>query len=327
MAVNFWDTVILFFVAAIVSYLINPLPKYISKKTKIPRTVSTLLVVILLLILFIIVMFITIPAAANQIASLVQDISGEAGDFDELVSGITERLERMNIPESIIAYAAELLSQIDVFLTSIFTQVLTWLVNISLGIFDFIMLVILAIYFMLDGEKLKDTLIDGLPGRYGIIIRNICKTSDQLTKKYIKSRIMISLGMGIVTYIGFTIMGIKHALLFAVMSFIFDFVPYFGSLAAGAIESIYALIVGGVPFAVGVLIFVLIVQQLEGNVVAPRVQGAATGIHPIVIIFSLLCCNELFGPAGMLISTPLAAIIKTVFKEVYTFIISDDGEV
>ena len=72
-------------------------------------------------------------------------------------------------------------------------------------------------------------------------------------------------------------------------------------------------------------VFVIVVQQIEGNVVAPKIQGNATGIHPIVIMFALLACNQIWGPLGMLISTPIAIIFKTLFSEVHRYLVSDGG--
>ena len=131
-------------------------------------------------------------------------------------------------------------------------------------------------------------------------------------------------GQTYVAYIGLLIMGIKYALLFALMSFVLDFIPYFGSLLAGVIEIFYALLTGSLGLAVAVAIFVLVVQQLEGNIAAPKIQGDATGIHPITIMFALLACNVLWGPLGMLISTPIAIIVKAILSEVHNFLVSDD---
>jgi predicted PurR-regulated permease PerM len=130
--------------------------------------------------------------------------------------------------------------------------------------------------------------------------------------------------MGVVTYIGLSIIGVPYAALFAALSFVLDFVPYFGSTIAGIIEAIVATMTGGIGLGITVAIFVLIVQQIEGNIVAPKVQGDATGLHPVTVMFALLACNRIWGPMGMLISTPVAAVVKIVVREMYNYLI--DGE-
>ena len=73
-----------------------------------------------------------------------------------------------------------------------------------------------------------------------------------------------------------------------------------------------------------VTVFVIIVQQIEGNIISPKVQGDAAGIHPITVMFALLVCNQIWGTIGMLISTPVAAVVKLVIREMYSYVISPD---
>ena len=108
------------------------------------------------------------------------------------------------------------------------------------------------------------------------------------------------------------------------MSFVLDFVPYFGSILAGVLEAFFALITLGLGPAIAVGVFVLVVQQIEGNVVIPKIQGDQAGIHPITVMFAILASSELWGPAGMLIAVPIAAILKIVVTEVYYYIVTPD---
>ena len=89
------------------------------------------------------------------------------------------------------------------------------------------------------------------------------------------------------------------------------------------VEGVFALITGGLSLAIKVAVIVIVVQQIEGNVVAPKVQSDAVNIHPLGVMFALLACSELWGPVGMLISTPVAVVFKTVIREIYNYILGD----
>ena len=132
--------------------------------------------------------------------------------------------------------------------------------------------------------------------------------------------------MAVCTYIGLSVIGVHYALLFAVLSFVLDFIPYFGSIIAGVVEGFFALVTMGVGKALIVVIFVIVVQQIEGNVVVPKVQGDLAGIHPITVMFAILASNEIWGPVGMLISVPIAAIVKIIVREVYLYVVSPDDD-
>ena len=165
--------------------------------------------------------------------------------------------------------------------------------------------------------------VSALPQRAATRVSRVLYESNRYTWKYLGTRVLISLGMAITSYIGFSIIGLRYALLFAILAFVMDFIPYFGSIIAGVVDSVFALITGGVGLAVKVLIFVLIVQQIEGNVVAPKLQGKSVDLHPIWVMFALLACSESWGLIGMLISTPVAAVVKTALRELYYYMIGD----
>ncbi len=321
---SFWDTVLMFCGAAIMAYLLNPMARFISKKTKMRHGFAVAIVLLLFLIVLALLLSFTLPFVISQVSGIVKDITDYAASFDELVEKGTQYLSDLGLPSTAIDAAKSIISRGDSFLASLFTYILSGLVNFSAGMFDFVVIAILIIYFMLDGKKLVDAAVNTLPATMGKSVRRVMYTSNELTRRYIKSRVLISAGMGVVTYIGLSIMGIRYALLFAVLSFVMDFIPYFGSIIAGAIEAVYALVVGGIGLAVTVLVFVLVVQQIEGNIIAPKIQGDVTGIHPITVMFALLACNQLFGAVGMLISTPVAAVVKTIFAEAYQYVVRQD---
>lgn len=324
MVFSFWDLLMEFLTAGILAYLLNPLAKHLSKKTKMKHGVAVAIVLLLTLGILAILLSRLIPLAAEQISGLVKDISGYAANYNELVNRAVDYLQALRLPEPVLEKAQELLGKSDTYLVSALTAVGTWLLNFSLGLVDVMVVFIVTIYFMLDGTKLVRGLVNCLPMRMALRVSSVLTEADGLIWKYLKARVIVSGGMGLVTYIGLLIIGVPYAALFAVLSFILDFIPYFGSIIAAIVEGVVALITGGLSKGITVLIFVLVVQQIEGNVVAPKVQGDATGLHPITVMFALLACNQVWGPVGMLISTPVAAVMKVVFKELYRYLV--DGE-
>ena len=322
---SFWDICLTFFGAMIVAYLLGPPARFIARKLKIRHGFAVALVMTIFIAAVILLISMSVPYVIGQISALVRDISAYAGSFDRLIQAASDYLGALSLPEPVLDTLVSFVSNIDTFILGLFTSVLQGLVNLSMGLLDLVVVVILIIYFMLDGGKLMAAFMGSLPRRLREIVARITHASNLMTRRYIKSNILLALGMATVTYIGFTIIGIRYAFLFAVLSFVLNFVPYFGSFIAAVIEIIYTLIVLGPAKALIVAIFVLAIQQIEGNVIAPRVHGNAVGIHPVAVMFALLACSKLFGPAGMLISTPVAAMVKVIFQEAYRFVVQPDG--
>lgn len=323
---TFWDTLLTFLFSAVVAYLLNPLVKLVMKKADCkrgPAVAVTLAIVITILSLLI---SLTLPYLIQQISGLIQDLQTYANNFDDLVFSVMRYLRHLHVPEEVIQSAADLIAQSDTYILSFALNLLTSMVNLSLQIFDLVVIIIVMVYFMLDGPKLIQDLIGFLPAVIGDKVAHIFSEANQIGKKYIKSRFKISGCMATAIFIGLKCFGIQYAFVFAIMSFCLDFIPYFGSIIGSIIEIFYALITGGISFAAGVAVYVLIVQQIEGNILAPKIEGNATGIHPITVLFSLLAVNQIFGPLGMLISTPLAAILKIIFGELFHYVVAPDDE-
>lgn len=321
---RFWDVVMLFFIAAIIAYLLGPIVKLLTFGGKLPRGLAVAVTALLVVGLLVWGMFLLVPYLAGQIAGVVNDLTAYAGSFDQLLNRANELLSSWHLPQPVLDWATGLLSKSDTYLLKAAQALLNWLVNATSSVMDIVVVMILIIYFMLDGSKLIRTGLRLLPERVRLRATRVVDESNRYTWKYLGTKVLVSLGMAIASYIGFSIIGLRYALLFAGISFVLDFIPYFGSLAAGVIEAIFALITGGLSQAIKVAIFVVVIQQIEGNVVSPKVQSDAVDIHPLGVMFALLACSELWGPVGMLISTPVAVVFKTAIREVYYFILGEE---
>ena len=323
---RFWDVLDPFVTAVILAFLLNPLSKLLTNKTNLPKLIAVLVTVFIIFGLIITVLSLVANYAVKQVSGLVSEFGSYASDYDRLVSVIKGFLQNMHLPENVISYLENILKDSNSYVATFVQSLVGGIITFSSGIFDIVITVILTIYFMLDGNKIVDYLASLFSEKLGNTFKRSLSEITNLTWKYFRSRVILSFGMAVVTYLGLLIMGIRYALLFALISFVLDFIPYFGSIIAAVIEVFYALLSKNIGIAIAVAIFVILVQQIEGNVVAPKMQGDATGLHPIVIMFALLACNQIWGPMGMIISTPIAIVFKVILREIRLYLISDDTQ-
>ena len=321
---QFWSVVMLFFTAAVIAYLLGPVIKLFTFKGKVRRGLAVAATALVVVGLITWGLTLLIPYAVTQITGVVNDLAAYASSYEDLLQQANQVLASWHLPKPVLDWLTNLLSESDTYLMNAFRSVLSGLMGLTTSVFNIVIVVILIVYFMLDGAKMIRGGIAALPEPARRAAVRIVEESNRYIWKYVGTRVLISLGMAIVTYIGFTIIGLRYAALFALLSLVMDFIPYFGSLIAGVAEGVFALVTGGIPLVIKVVIFVLVVQQIEGNVVAPKVQGEAVKIHPLWVMFSLLVCSKIWGPIGMLISTPVAVVVRTVLREVYAIIIGED---
>lgn len=178
---------------------------------------------------------------------------------------------------------------------------------------------IASVYMLVDKERI----ITGL--RRIIMIFSKSDKADQVMKRfayintiftqYIYSRLICCMIMAVVCSIILSIMGEKYALLLGIFIGVMDIIPYFGSIISWAVGAVIMAISGGVMHSVWCSILMLIMQQIDGNVIAPRVMGSRLEIRPLTIIIAVSVGGSLFGFIGMIISVPVVAVLKLVFMD------------
>lgn len=262
-----------------------------------------------------------------QLVGLLEELPQIKAGVQELVMDLREELLQTNIPASVLQPLTDFVSQIDVYIARFTMQILATLAELTTHVFDLILIIILLIYFMLDGEKIVQNLHEFLLVQKLNRISQLIHDANQMIWVYIRSRVLISAGMAVTVYLGLTLGGIRYAGLFALMSFLLDFIPYFGSLFGGIIITMFSLIAYDFSCAVKVGIFILVVQQIEGNVVFPKVQGDQIKVHPLLILLAILLCNAIWGPVGMLFAVPLAGLGKNIFMLTVQFLLMPAGNV
>lgn len=322
--VKFWGVLMLFLVSIIFAYLLMPPVRLLTEKLKMKRGLAVAVVMLVVFVIIVTIISISIPMITAQVRNLTQAIQLYAKDFDDLISKSIAYLAALRLPEPVLETLHAWLAQGDVYIASFLNGFATGLLSLTTRMLDGVVVAVVTVYFMLDGGKMLRSFVNTLPIKSRLRIERVVASTDTITRDYIRSKCLIALGMSIVTYIGLSIIGVPYALLFAILSFVLDFIPYFGSIIAGAVEAFFALITGGVTQAIIVAVFVLIVQQIEGNVVAPKIQGNLSGLHPVIVMLAILVANKVWGPLGMLIAVPIAGLCKLVISEVYQYIVSPD---
>ncbi len=129
-------------------------------------------------------------------------------------------------------------------------------------------------------------------------------------RRYIGIKTLISIATGVLIALSLYLLGIDYPMLWGFLAFAFNYVPTIGSVLAGVPAVVLALLDRGWGIAAAVAVIYLVVNQLLGSVIEPRLQGRGLGLSPLVVFVSLLFWGWVFGPVGMLLSAPLTMLVK-----------------
>ena len=173
----------------------------------------------------------------------------------------------------------------------------------------------MAYYFLADGELIYNKLLLIFPTDKRILIRKINGNIDKVLSRYIISQLLLSGIIGVLTFIMLIILGIKLPLILAILNAIANIIPYFGPIIGGA-PIVFIALMQSPTKAILALIGAFVIQQIEGDLLAPKITGVCINFHPIIIIILLILGGKIGGAAGMILAVPILVIIKVIYDDI-----------
>lgn len=186
-------------------------------------------------------------------------------------------------------------------------------------IFNIFVSFIMSVYVLLERKeilKFMKKLVKALfKDETSQAIEKYFMKSNEIFFRFISSQIIDSIVVWIIVSIALCIMGIKYWALLGFVIGLFNIIPYFGAIIGITISTIITIFTGGFTKAIWMLIIVIILQQLDGNVINPKIVGNALKLSPILVIFSVTLFGAYFGVLGMFLAVPIIAIIKILVND------------
>ena len=284
---------------------------------RIPRVLSVLTVYFLLFGTFFCVFYFFVPSLFGDLTSLVVSLPAYLETFNQW--GIFDKYSQILGPQGAPAISTD--SLIESLRSSLgaagmFGNAFSAVANIFGGVFSFFLIVIFSFYFAVLRTGVDDFLRIVTPESYQEYVLDLWERSRHKIGLWMQGQLVLALIVGILVYLGLTILGVQHALLLAVIAALFEIIPVFGPILA-AIPAIAIAFVGG-GFTLGMLTVALygIVQQFESHLIHPLVVTRVVGVPPLLVILALIIGAQMAGFLGILLSVPIAAIVQELAKDI-----------
>nr|UWI48593.1 AI-2E family transporter [Clostridioides difficile] len=305
-----------FLLSILLALLLNPLVTLFEIKFKTHRLLSIFLSYILICIILAFGIRLLIPSIANTLNRLINEMPIYT---DYINNFIEKNMSNIDFLKALIPHIQHsldnALKEASSFISRIPKNFLAYTLSISSMLFNMVMGFILSIYIIYDKEKIalgfKRLLYSSTARNKADDIIEFFRTTHDIFYDYLIGRILDSLIIGIIAFIGFQfIIRIENALFLASIIFLANIIPYLGPFI-GAIPPIAMTILYSPQKTIWVIVFIFILQQLDGNFIEPKVMGNQVGIGAIWIISAILIGQSLFGFIGVFLSVPIAAVVKT----------------
>ena len=314
----FWGILLAYIIDALV-VLIEKAFFRRAKKRRLARCVSILLAIILILILLGLFAVALIPKLISSITGLINNIGIYAASLVRFLENAHVEIAGHTVDFSELAkYGDSLLDNLTVLLQDNIGRIINTSFTIGKGFVNGVIIFILAVYFLLDKERvarITGTLLRWklTPERYART-RRFLNHFHHILIRFIACDILDALAVGVVNYIFMTICGMPYSILISVVVAVANLVPTFGPIAGGAAGTFILLLVNP-RYVLRFLVFTLILQLLDGYVLKPKLFGDSLGVSPLWVLIVIVIGGRMFGATGVLLSIPLAAISDVLLRD------------
>lgn len=301
------------FVGIFIAWLFDPAVKWLQKRG-VKRTIGSVIMYVLFLGCLLIVISSIIPLLSDQINDFAQTLPSV---FDSMKSWIDDIFDKLSSIQGFDAesFKSDLFKRTEEIGTNLASSLPTITVSIAKSIFGglgvFLVGMIIGFYLLVGFDNVNDTIITIFPKKMQTNAQALITTINTSLRKFVQGALLDATFVFIITSIGLWLVGLKAPILFGLFCGLTNVIPYAGPYIGGA----PAVIVGfSQSPAIGILVLVVIavIQFLEGNFIQPLIMSKTTKLHPVTIMLGLLVFGHFWGIFGMLISTPIISVIKSI---------------
>ncbi len=202
-------------------------------------------------------------------------------------------------------------------LRSLLQSTLSSVVNVAAaiagGVIDAGLVLVLGFWFMVDGRRMADAATYLFPESRRDQVRFVRETNSQVVGAYIRGQLLMAAIIGVSSGLGSWILGVRFPLLIGILAFLFELIPMVGPILA-SIPAVIISLTQPFPLVIWVVLFFVVMQVVENNVLAPRITGGAVGLHPVVALLAIVVGADLGGIVGALLAVPFAGIASVLIS-------------
>ena len=290
--------------------------KVLSKKARCLSVATTYILAILIIALLIKIL---VPMLSDSIGELASNLPGY---YDSAIKYIEELPEDNILKTEAVQNAIAKLQQIDVAKLLDLDNLAMYLekvIGIANGIFSAFVTIVVSIYVLLERAEIVN-FVKRL--NRSIFTEKKCQAIDRYFEKgndiffkYISGQIIDAIIVAIIMSVALTIMKVKYAVLLGFLIGVFNLIPYFGAIIAVIVACLITIFTGGFVQAIWVAVVLIIIQQIDANIINPKILRDALEISKILIIFAVTVGGAYFGVLGMFLGVPAIAVIKMMLDD------------
>ncbi len=306
------DVLIILFLAIIIASAVGPFANWLEQR-KIPRLLGVLVLYLALFGLLVFLLSLVVPFISLEIGQLTQALP----KFISNLSGALEKAQQTTTTHyfDFFSEIQNLLDSFSQFLQISAGSALNLVINIFGGVLSFVAVIIISFYLSVMKQGTVGFIKSVLPAKYEDYVISLWKRAEHKVGRWLQGQLLLALSVGLLVFIGLSLLNVKYALLLGIIAMILEIVPIVGPVVS-AIPGVILAFVQSPILGVWVLVFYVAVQQVEAHVLTPLILGKTLGLNPVTVIIALLIGGTLAGIIGILLSVPVAVVIVEILDDI-----------
>lgn len=326
-----------FIVGFALAFLMSPLQNIIEKKLlsqlawsiRSKRRISTFASLIVTLGMLTGLFLSITPQLISSINTLIDQIPGYIASTTVFINQLIYRLNiETEAADLLQELSQDLFSNLNQMVRDILPSILSMSINILTVLFRFIVGIIIAIYMLLEKERFANQvsklIVAMVSAENARIIFKVSHLAKEKFNQFIFGKTVDSVIVGVICFIVMSLFQWPYALLISVVIGVTNMIPVFGPFI-GAIPSFVILFIVSPSTALWFIVFIILLQQLDGNVIGPKILGDSVGLPTLWIMFAIIVGGGLFGIIGMFLGVPVFAVIYVIIKETVAIKLNKKG--
>ena len=315
-----WSILLPLILALVLTTVLQPLARVLEERLGFPNVLAAATAVLTAIgsvaafILFI------IPSIGSEFSDIVDSASDGLTMIEDWVQD-----SRFDVTEGQVdAAVAAVQERLQSSSSSIASGVLVGVSAVTTAAINLVLTLVLSFFFLKDGRYFLPWLRTTAGPRAGTHVTEVLSRAWTTLGGFVRTQALVGLIDAVLIGAGLVIVGVPLAIPLAALTFLAAFAPIVGAVVVGALAALVALVTNGWVAALIVVAIVLVVQQLEGNLFLPYLQGKSLNLHAAVVLLSIVLGSTLFGVAGAFLSVPTVAVLAVVLRYLNEVATSDD---
>ena len=324
------DAVRPFVLGLLLVYLLDRPVRWLARRG-MRRSIAIVVVYVVAVVIFLEFLNLTLTPLIDELVRLLRDLPGLAQQLQDRADRLAEIYDRLAIPDSIRQWIEPMISSItqggpgggSTFAPTDLIPVVTGLTSIVGGLFAYVILPVWVFFILKDRVTLTRQFERSLPAPWRFDVFAVLRIVRRVFGQWVRAQLILGVAVGVFTFIGLLILSAtvdpifgRYAILLSVTAGILELVPIIGPIIS-AIPAVLLAATAGVGAVIAAFALYLIVQQVENNLLVPKIQGDAIELHPAIVIAAIVIGGSLAGLLGAILALPATAALRDVTRYLF----------